>query len=61
MAGAIKPGDESAHAALVDPPDDFLVVAAGGRAGAFSAYIPGWGSRTSSEAVTKIINERRSR
>ena len=29
---------------LVASPDDILVVAAGGRAGAFSCYIPGWGS-----------------
>ncbi|MET0851000.1 MAG: hypothetical protein ABW020_07735 [Candidatus Rokuibacteriota bacterium] len=58
MPGAIKPDDESAQRALVHTADDFLVVAAGGRAGSFSAYIPGWGSRTSSEAVTKIINER---
>jgi hypothetical protein len=27
---------------LVAQPDDMLVVAAGGRAGAFSCYIPGW-------------------
>jgi hypothetical protein len=40
-------------------PDDILVVAAGGRAGSFSCYIPGWASRTSSQAVTTVIKERR--
>jgi hypothetical protein len=55
MSGELKPGDETAMRPLVESPDDILVVAAGGRAGAFSAYIPGWGSRRSSEAVTKEI------
>jgi azurin len=30
-----------------------------GRAGSFSCYIPGWASRTSSQAVTTVIKERR--
>lgn len=55
MSGAMKPGDDTAMRPLVETPDDILVVAAGGRAGAFSAYIPGWGSRRNSEAVTKEI------
>ncbi|MBI2204046.1 MAG: hypothetical protein HYU41_09370 [Candidatus Rokubacteria bacterium] len=55
MSGAMKPGDDAAMRPLVETPDDILVVAAGGRAGAFSAYIPGWGSRRNSEAVTKEI------
>jgi hypothetical protein len=40
---------------LVESPDDILVVAAGGRAGAFSCYIPGWASKRASHAVTKEI------
>ncbi|HET9491250.1 MAG TPA: hypothetical protein VFR64_16040 [Methylomirabilota bacterium] len=55
MAGPVQPGDESKMRPLVETPDDILVVAAGGRAGAFSAYIPGWGSRRSCQAVTKEI------
>ncbi|MBI1736692.1 MAG: hypothetical protein HYR51_16105 [Candidatus Rokubacteria bacterium] len=55
MSGELKPGDETAMRPLVETPDDILVVAAGGRAGAFSAYIPGWGSRRSSQAVSKEI------
>ncbi len=59
IPGAVKPEDESTMRPLVLTPDDILVVAAGGRAGSFSCYIPGWGSRTSSQAVTVAINERR--
>jgi hypothetical protein len=55
MAGAVQPGDETRQRPLVESPDDILVVAAGGRAGAFSAYIPGWGSRRVSRAVTKEV------
>ena len=56
MSGAITPADETTMRALVETPDDFLVVAAGGRAGAFSAYIPGWGGKRSSIAVTKRVH-----
>jgi hypothetical protein len=55
MAGELRPGDETLMRPLVETPDDILVVAAGGRAGAFSAYIPGWGSKRSSRTVTKEV------
>ena len=55
MSGAIQDGDETKLRPLVESPDDILVVPAGGRAGAFSCYIPGWGSRRSSQAVTKEV------
>jgi hypothetical protein len=55
LPGPVSPEDETAMRALLASPEDLLVVAAGGRAGAFSAYIPGWSSRRSSEAVTKLI------
>jgi len=55
MSNAIVDGDEQRMRPLVGSPDDILVVAAGGRAGAFSCYIPGWGSAKSSQAVTKEI------
>jgi hypothetical protein len=58
MPGAVQPGDEAKMRPLVESPEDILVVAAGGRAGAFSAYVPGWGSRRSSQAVTKEIKTR---
>ena len=55
MAGEVLPGDEARMRPLVESADDIFVVAAGGRAGAFSAYIPGWGGRRSSQAVTVEI------
>jgi hypothetical protein len=55
MPGAVQPGDESTMLPLVETPQDFLVVAAGGRAGVQSAYIPGWGGKRSSQSVTKEI------
>ena len=58
MPGSIQPGDESKMRPLVDKPEHFLVVAAGGRAGAFSAYVPGWGSHRNSQAVTKEVKRR---
>jgi hypothetical protein len=55
LAGRVEPGDESRLRPLVETPDDILVVAAGGRAGAFSCYIPGWGGKRSSQSVTKEV------
>src|SRR5262245_3158017 len=55
LAGPITASDETARRPVLASPDDLLVVAAGGRAGAFSAFIPGWSSRRSSAAVTRLI------
>jgi hypothetical protein len=54
--GDIVPEDETALQSLVPAPEDFLVIAAGGRAGSQSAFIPGWGSKTGSQSVTKAIS-----
>jgi hypothetical protein len=58
MAGDIVAGDDTRMRSLVASPDDILVVAAGGRAGAFSCYIPGWGSAKNSQAVTVEVRRR---
>ena len=55
MSGELTPADDKAMRPLVETPDDILVVAAGGRAGAFSGYIPGWGGKRSSQAITKEV------
>src|SRR3989441_1478413 len=55
IPGALEPGDDAKLRPLVASPDDILVVAAGGRAGAFSAFIPGWGGARSSQATTKEV------
>lgn len=36
-------------------PEDILIVAGGGPAGVFSSYVPGWGSKDQTVAVTKPI------
>src|SRR5437870_2654449 len=48
IPGAIQPGDDTKLRPIVAEPDDILIVAAGGRAGSFSSFIPGWGSGRSS-------------
>ena len=53
--GAVLPADETTMRPLVPAPEDFLVIAAGGNAGVFSAFIPGWGGKVSSQSVTKEI------
>ena len=55
IPGTIQPGDDTKLRPQVASPDDMLVVAAGGRAGAFSAFIPGWGTSRNSQAVTKEV------
>ena len=55
--GAVTPADEQATMDLVETPDDILVVAAGGKAGVQSCYIPGWGGKAGSQSVTKEIRK----
>ena len=51
----VSPKDETTMLSLVALPEDFIVVAAGSEAGAFSAFIPGWGGKVATESVTKEI------
>jgi len=55
--GTRKGKDTGTGAALtaVPAPEDILLLVAGGEAGRFSAYIPGWLGVSSSRAVTKEI------
>ena len=55
--GAVEAGDEQKRMTLVKERDDLLVIAAGGKAGVQSCYIPGWGGREGSQAVTKAIRK----
>ena len=43
MPGEVTAEDKTLVEPLVATQNDFLVLAAGGQAGAFSAYVPGWG------------------
>ena len=42
--GDVEPGDETTWKRAFENPDDLLIVCAGGRAGAWSACLPGWGN-----------------
>ena len=55
--GDIGVDDETTLLSLVHTPEDFLIIAAGGRAGVQSAYIPGWGGKAGSQSVTKEIRQ----
>jgi hypothetical protein len=54
-AGAVLPEDEATRRPIVQAPEDFIVIAAGSKAGVFSAFIPGWGGKNASQSVTKEI------
>jgi hypothetical protein len=54
-AGEIAPGDDKEMVTLVETPQDFLVIAAGGIVGVQSSYIPGWGGKNGSQSVTREI------
>ena len=55
IAGDLKPEDENAMSPIIETPQDLLVLAAGGRVGVQSAFIPGWGAKTGSQSVTREI------
>jgi hypothetical protein len=55
LAGSVQAEDETLMRPLVQSAEDILVVAAGSKAGAFSAFIPGWGGKNASQSVTKEI------
>lgn len=51
----LKLGDENRIRPLVTSEDKIWVIPAGGTAGAFSSYIPGWAKESWSYAVTKEV------
>jgi hypothetical protein len=55
VPGDVTPEDECKKYTLVEAPQDFLVIAAGGHAGVQSAFIPGWGSKRGSQSVSREI------
>jgi len=55
--GDITPADETTLSPLVESPADFLVIAAGGRAGVQSCFIPGWGGKNGSQSVSREIRK----
>ncbi len=55
LPGAVAPEDEKTPFPVVETPQDFLVIAAGGLAGVQSCFVPGWGGKAGSQSVTKAI------
>jgi hypothetical protein len=55
LPGDVLPDDERTLYPLVEMPQDLLVIAAGGKAGVQSAFIPGWGSKRGSQSVSREI------
>jgi len=58
LPGAVEPGDETTWRYVFESPDDILIVCAGGRAGSWSACLPGWGNKWT-RAVTTRVEETR--
>jgi len=57
LPGDPTAADETTPRAIFERPDDFLIVSAGGRAGSWSACLPGWGNKWT-RPVTMPIEER---
>jgi hypothetical protein len=56
MPGDVDPGDETAWRYVFGDSADILIVSAGGRAGSWSACLPGWGNKWT-RAVTVRVEE----
>jgi hypothetical protein len=54
LPGEIEPADETTWRHLFEDPADLLVVSAGGRAGAWSACLPGWGKKWTRAVTTRV-------
>jgi hypothetical protein len=52
--GSVEPGDEQTWKHAFENPDDLLVVCAGGRAGSWSACLPGWGKKWTRSVTTLV-------
>ena len=52
--GDVEPGDETTWKRAFENPDDLLIVCAGGRAGAWSACLPGWGNKWTRSVTTAV-------
>jgi hypothetical protein len=56
LPGPLADGDEATWRRVFEDPDDILLVCAGGRAGSWSACLPGWGKKWT-QAVTVPIGD----
>ena len=56
LPGEATTSDEQTLRAIFERPEDLLIVSAGGRAGSWSACLPGWGNKWT-RPVTMVIDE----
>jgi len=56
LPGEPTAADERTSRALFERPEDILIVSAGGRAGSWSACLPGWGNKWT-KAITTLVEE----
>jgi hypothetical protein len=54
LPGAVSAADEATWRYIFDDPDDIALVCAGGRAGSWSACLPGWGKKWTKSVTTAI-------
>jgi len=54
LLGEIAPGDETTLRYRFERPEDILIAFAGGRAGSWSACLPGWGTKWTRAVTTRI-------
>jgi len=54
VPGAVAETDETTWRHVFEHPDDILIVCAGGRAGSWSACLPGWGNKWTRAVTTRI-------
>ena len=60
LPGPVEAADDTTWRHLFERPEDILIVCAGGRAGSWSACLPGWGTKWT-RAVTTVIETGRLR
>jgi hypothetical protein len=54
LPGAVAAGDETTWRHVFEQPEDILIACAGGRAGSWSACLPGWGNKWTRAVTTRI-------
>ena len=54
LPGVVAPADETTWRYVFERPEDILIVCAGGRAGSWSACLPGWGTKWTRSVTTRI-------
>jgi hypothetical protein len=54
LPGAVTAADETTWRHIFERPEDILIACAGGRAGSWSACLPGWGNKWTRSITTRI-------